>query len=94
MGILLVYFLTMTCINIHEVKTHLSSCLERVVKGERIIICKRNLPVAELIPIRRQTRAKRPIGLAGKEYPGFRVDQKFFEPLPADLEAAFSGETA
>jgi len=82
----------MTCVTIHEVKTHLSKCLERVEKGERIIICKRNVPVAGLISIRRPVHGKRPIGLAGQEYPEFRVDKIFFDPLPDDLAAAFSGE--
>lgn len=84
--------MVMTCVNIHEVKTHLSKCLERVEKGERIIICKRNVPIAELISIRRPVRGKRPIGLARQEYPGFRIDQSFFDPLPDELTAAFSGE--
>ncbi len=86
------YFCSMTCVTILEVKTHLSNCLERIVKGERIIIRKRNGPIAELISIQRPVRGKRPIGLAGQEYPGFRVDQSFFDPLPDDLAAAFSGE--
>lgn len=86
------YFLIMKCVNIHEVKTHFSKCLERVERGERIIICKRNVPVAELISIRRPVRGKRPIGQVGQEYPGFRVDQGFFDPLPDELTAAFSGE--
>jgi hypothetical protein len=35
---------------------------------------------------------KRPIGLAGKEYPGFQISDAFFEPLPGDIVAAFDGE--
>lgn len=85
---LLANFLTMTCINTHEVKTHLSSCLERAVKSERII-SKRNLPVAELVPIRRQRRAKRPIGLAGKEILGSVSIRNFSSPCPLSLRPRF-----
>jgi len=34
-----------------EAKTHLSSLLERVSKGERIAITKRGVPVALLVPV-------------------------------------------
>jgi hypothetical protein len=37
-------------------------------------------------------KKERPIGLAGKEYPGFQVTDAFFEPLPDDIAAAFNGE--
>ena len=33
-----------------------------------------------------------PIGLAGKEYPEFKISDAFFEPLPDDMVAAFHGE--
>lgn len=43
----------MTTVNIHEAKTHLSSLLERVGAGERIVIAKAGRPVAELVPFQR-----------------------------------------
>lgn len=39
-------------VNIHEAKTHLSRLLDRVSKGERVIIAKAGVPVADLIPHR------------------------------------------
>lgn len=78
--------------NINEIKTHLSATLARVEQGEIVIICKRNKPVAQINPIKQQLRQKRPIGLAGDEYPDFRLDDDFFEPLPADILACFTGE--
>lgn len=80
-------------VNVNEVKTHLSSCLAKVAQGETVVICKRNKPVAEIRPISTVVRKKRPIGLAKKEYPGFVVDQAFFDPLPAELVNGFSGES-
>ena len=37
-------------VNIHEAKTHLSKLIERVLKGEEIIIGKAGKPVAKLAP--------------------------------------------
>lgn len=39
----------MTRVNIHEAKTHLSRYVKRVVKGKTIVVCLRNVPVAELV---------------------------------------------
>ena len=37
-------------VNIHEAKTHLSRLLERVARGERVVISKAGRPVADLVP--------------------------------------------
>lgn len=76
-------------LNVHEAKTHLSKVLDRVAKGETIVIAKRNVPIAEIRPLAPLRKAKRRIGLAkGK----FRVPRSFFEPLPDDLLDAFEGK--
>ena len=78
-------------LNIHEAKTHLSRYLERLARGETILLCKRNIPIAEIRPLPRQRNTKRPIGLAkGK----FKVPRTFFEPLPSELVDAFHGKKA
>ena len=89
---IMTYNRTMISININEIKTHLSSYLAKVGKGETVIICKRNVPIAEIKPITTVPNKKRPIGLAGKEYPDFKISENFFEPLPDDIVAAFNGE--
>jgi len=72
-------------INIHEAKTHLSRYLDRLAKGESIILCKRNVPIAEIRPISQERKSERPIGLAkGK----FQVPPEFFEPLPPEITSA------
>ncbi len=81
-------------LNINEIKTHFSSYLSKVSKGETVIVCKRNVPVAEIKPINTLPDKKRPIGLAGKEYPDFQISDTFFEPLPDDIIAAFNGENS
>ncbi|MDL1985896.1 MAG: type II toxin-antitoxin system Phd/YefM family antitoxin, partial [Deltaproteobacteria bacterium] len=79
-------------LNINEIKTHFSSYLAKVSNGETVIVCKRNVPIAEIKPIAALPNKKRPIGLAGKEYPEFQISDAFFEPLPDDIVAAFNGE--
>ncbi len=79
-------------LNINEVKTHLSGILAQVEKGETVIICKRNKPIAELKPIQKQQRKKRPLGLLKKKYPDFKIPDDFNDPLPDDILAYFTGE--
>jgi antitoxin (DNA-binding transcriptional repressor) of toxin-antitoxin stability system len=86
------YYETMISLNINEIKTHFSSFLAKVSNGETIIVCKRNVPIAEIKPIAALPDKKRPIGLAGKEYPDFEISDAFFDPLPEDIVAAFNGE--
>jgi antitoxin (DNA-binding transcriptional repressor) of toxin-antitoxin stability system len=76
-------------LNIHEAKTHLSKYLAKLEKGETIILCRRNQPIAEIRPISPKRKKPRPIGLdVGK----FQVPPEFFEPLPDELLAYFNGE--
>jgi antitoxin (DNA-binding transcriptional repressor) of toxin-antitoxin stability system len=89
---IMTYYETMISLNINEIKTHFSSFLAKVKNGETVIVCKRNVPIAEIKPIAALPDKKRPIGLAGKEYPDFEISDAFFEPLPDDIVAAFNGE--
>jgi len=76
-------------INIHEAKTHLSRYLIDVEKGEKIIICRHNIPVAELRAVEKPgSTEKRPIGLAKGD---FQVGKEFFAPLPKEIEDGFYG---
>ena len=76
-------------LNIHEVKTHLSRYLKKLARGETILLCKRNIPIAEIRPLPKRRKGKRPIGLAKGE---FKVPPEFFEPLPSELVDAFNGQ--
>ena len=76
-------------VNVHDAKTHLSKYLARVAKGESIIVCRHNIPIAELRPVTPPDRPTRPIGLCKGM---FEVPPEFFEPLPPDLLALFNGE--
>jgi len=54
MAIMLTYYIDMKMANIAELKNNLSKFLSLVEKGEEVKICKRNIPVAHLIPIKRK----------------------------------------
>ena len=41
----------METMNIHEAKTHLSRVIDRVSKGETIIIAKSGKPLAKIVPL-------------------------------------------
>jgi prevent-host-death family protein len=40
-------------VSVHAAKTHLSKLLEAVERGERVVIARHGVPVAELTPARR-----------------------------------------
>ena len=80
--------MTMKKVNVFEIKAKLSEYLDLVEKGEQILICRRNRPVAELRAVAGTRSTDRPLGGTRLEIP-----QTFFEPLPPDFENAFYGET-
>jgi prevent-host-death family protein len=69
---------------VHAAKTHLSSLLERVARGEEIIIARAGTPVARLVPV---GPVERRLGFVAAS-----IDDSFFEPLP-DEELASWGES-
>jgi|SRR5688572_630593 len=79
--------MTMIMVNIFEMKAKLSEYLEAVGRGERVVICKRNRPVAELRAIAEQPASRRLGAAAG----AVTLSPSFFEPLPDDLLDAFEG---
>ncbi len=75
-------------INVNEVKSRLSHYLHCVEQGETIIVCKRNIPIAEIKPINK-VQSKRVLGFAKGEG---EVTAKFFEPLPEEELKFWTGE--
>jgi prevent-host-death family protein len=76
-------------INIHEAKANLSKYIAAARRGEAVVICHRNLPVAELRPLPPARTKPRPIGLHRGE---LKIPRSFFEPLSDEIVAAFQGE--
>ena len=77
-------------INIAEAKAQLSACLDRVQAGETIVICKRNVPIAELRPV--SGSAVRPRSF-GQDVGRVIVHGGFFDPLPEGEIGLWSGES-
>lgn len=75
-------------LNIHEAKTHLSQYLMRVEKGESIILCRHNIPIAEIKAIPQELSKERSVGL---EKGRFKTPESFFDPLPQELTDFFNG---
>ena len=78
----------MNMTNIHQAKTQLSGLLERVQKGEEIIIAKAGKPVARLVPYRENLKPRK----AGGRMKGKIWMAEDFDELPAEITAAFHGE--
>lgn len=76
-------------VNVHEAKTHLSRLLERVSRGEEIVIAKAGKPVAKLVPYREPQEPRSPGAWQGR----VRIAPDFDE-LPPEIAAAFRGECA
>jgi prevent-host-death family protein len=66
-----------TLINVHEAKTHLSRILDRVHRGEEIVLAKAGKPYVKLVPVR-PVKRRTPGLLKGK------VTAAFFAPLPEE----------
>ncbi len=67
----------MPVVNIHEAKTHLSKLLDRMLRGEEIVIARAGKPIARLTPV----------GIRLPRVPGIargKVTEAFFEPLSED----------
>ncbi|MCY4510719.1 MAG: type II toxin-antitoxin system Phd/YefM family antitoxin [Acidobacteria bacterium] len=77
-------------VNLAVAKARLSHYLASVERGETVILCRRNVPVAEIGPLPRPLTQPRPIGTD----PDLVVPDCFFDPLPDDLLGAFEGRAS
>lgn len=75
-------------VNVHEAKTHLSRLLERVERGEEIVIARAGKPIAKLVAIEPVVK-RRPMGL----YKGqIWMSDDFDDPLPWQIFPGFPYE--
>ncbi len=73
--------------SVHEAKTNLSKLIASALEGEEVVIARGSVPAVRLVPVTPK----------GKRQPGVlkglvAIDYRFFEPLPDDELAAWSGE--
>jgi antitoxin (DNA-binding transcriptional repressor) of toxin-antitoxin stability system len=77
-------------LDLHEAKAKLSECIEAALRGERVVIARRDVPAVELRPVPQRSTEPRKIG-QGPIQQGYALPDSFWEPLPDDVVAAFHG---
>ena len=80
-----IYYAVMVKINIAEAKARLSAILESVERGETVVLCRRNVPIAEIRALPGLPAGERPVGIDR----GMKIPDSFFEPLPDEVLRAF-----
>src|SRR5262245_58146862 len=78
----------MLMVNIADMKARLSEYIDAVARGEQVIICNRNQPVAELRAIEPKRQTPRDLS---PMFPDWAIDPAFFEPLDPEELAAWEG---
>lgn len=75
-------------VNMHEAKTHLSKLVERVERGEEIVISRAGKPAAKLVPVEPPRQGKRKLGIWADK--GYRLptDEEWAE-MDRELEEDF-----
>jgi len=76
-------------LNVYEAKKQFSDLLNRVERGEEIVIARAGRPVARLVPVAHQIQPRVPGSCRGQI-----VISDDFDELPSSLLAAFNGEEA
>ena len=76
----MINYWSMTKVNIAEARARLSALLDQAQSGEAVVICRRNIPVAELRPLPLERKAPRRTGIDR----GMKIPDSFFEPLPVE----------
>lgn len=84
----LVHYPPMVQVNMHDAKTHLSRYIKQVQAGEVVVLCIRNVPVAEIRALPAERSTPRPVGL---ETGHLEIPDSFFEPLPDAVLSGFEG---
>jgi prevent-host-death family protein len=69
----------METVNVYEAKTHLSKLLERVERGETIVIARAGTPVAVLSPYVDTGKGARPLGI---DRGSIWMSDDFDDPIP------------
>jgi prevent-host-death family protein len=69
-------------LNLNEIKTQFSKYIEMVEDGEVVVVCKRNVPVAEIRSIATREKKKPELGWAAG---AFEVPKDFKELPEAEL---------
>lgn len=74
-----------TVINIYQAKAAFSQLVDRVEKGEEIVIAKAGKPLVKLVPLRAAHSKRKPGGWEGQVF----VSDDFDDALPPEIAEAF-----
>lgn len=77
----------MDTVNIHEAKTHLSRLLERVARGDSVVIAKAGKPIAKIVPL--TADEAKPVQRLGFMAGRMRVPDDFDSMGAQEIEALF-----
>lgn len=75
-------------VNLAEAKARFFAYLETVAAGETVVVCRRNVPIAEIRAVPQRSQQPRRLGIDR----GMVVPPSFFAPLPQRLLDAFEGK--
>ena len=75
-------------VNVSDAKAQLSRLIDRVRHGEKVVIAKNNLPIAELVPHR--PRGKRELGVLRGQ---IEIRDQEFLDSDEEIESMFYGES-
>ncbi len=81
----------MAAYNIYEAKTNFSALVEKVAKGEEVVLSRAGKPVAKLLPFEEpsKTAARKQYRRAGKNFAGWEsVPDGLDDPLPEEMQRA------
>ena len=76
-------------VNMHEAKTHLSKLVERVEKGEEIVISRAGKPAAKLVPVPQEKPGKRQLG--GWEEEFWMASEEEMKKVDQEIAEEFYG---
>ncbi len=81
-AMMIAYYMAMEKINVAEFKNNISKILVSVEKGQRVTICKRNVPIANIVPIAHKDKVNRTQLGCGKG--SVRIKDDLTEPMIAE----------
>ena len=84
----MIYIEVMIKLNLNEIKTQFSKYIDLVEGGETVVVCKRNIPVAEIRPIEQSKKKTPELGWAEG---AFKVPADFSE-LPDEELIKWQGD--
>ena len=64
-------------VNLGEARAHLSQIVDAALRGERVVLCRRNVEIVEIRPLPPTPVKQRPVGIDS----GMEIPDSFFEAI-------------